>query len=177
MALTTISQKILDAVYSRLSNATTGFNPSFASQAVQYSISPTFVQIDWSAQSQNFFFAQLGPDMLEQSSIFRYPLAFMYIGESAQIGTQKFAKYSANVRCVFELYLSWKNMKALQNYEKYTNCVEDVVVDVINRESNQNWGKPLVYNGNIQCKRAPVVFGAENFRQRMGFAMLFEIHQ
>ena len=177
MALNQVSQQVLTAVYSRLSSATTGFNPGIATNASNYSLSPTFVQIDWSAQSSNFYFAQIDPELLEKSGILRYPFACMYIKESAQTGTQKFNQFSGAIRCILEVNLSWANIKGIQNTEAYPNCVEDVVFDVINRVENQNWGKPLVYNGGIQCKRGPLIYGAQNFRQVVGFSMLFELHQ
>ncbi len=175
MALNKVSQRILDAVYSRLS-ATDGFNTSMVTQAAQYSLD-SFIQIDWSTTSQNFMFGQMNPDLLEQTGIFKYPFSCLYIMESAQTGEEKFNQFSGNIRCIFEVYLSWRQIKGIQNFEKYPNCVEDVVFHVINRVENQNWGKPLVYNGGIQCKRGPLAFAGDNFRQRIGFSMMFQVHE
>ncbi len=177
MALVKVSQKVTDAVLARLSSSTSGYNVGMEAQTINYGIPSTFAQIDWSPQTQNFFLAQVNPDLLEQTSIFKYPLACLYTLESGQTGEQRFTQFSGIVRCVFELYLSWKAIKGLQNHEAYANCVEDVVYDVINRVENQNWGKPLVYNGNIQCRRGPLQFAAENWRQRVAFSMMFGLHQ
>lgn len=73
--------------------------------------------------------------------------------------------------------MSWTQIKGLQNHEAYANCVEDVVFDVINRVENQNWGKPLTYNGQVQCKRGPLIYGAQNFKQVIGFSMMFQVDQ
>lgn len=177
MALNKVSQRVLDAVYARLSDPTSGFNPRFVTNAGIYGISPTFFQIEWAGTSQNFFFAQVNPDMLEQTSIFKYPMANMFIQESGHTGVERFHQFSGIIRCIFEVWLSWKNIRGKQNHEIYANCVEDVVYDVIQRVENQNWPNPLVYNGDIQCRRGPLTFAAENFRQRVGFSMLFQIHQ
>lgn len=177
MALNTVSQRVLDAVYARLSSVTSGFNVGIVNQAPNYNLSPNFVEIDWGQNSTNFYFAQIDPLLLEQSGILRYPFACMYIKESAQTGEQRFNQFSGLVRCVFEVHLAWTQIKGLRNHEAYCNCVEDVVIDVINRVENQNWGKPLVYNGGIQSKRGPLVYGAKNFKQPIGFQMLFGIHE
>lgn len=177
MALATVSQKVLDALYARLSSVTTGFNAGILAQAPVYSIPTDFMHIDWANTSRNFAFAQVNPDLLEQSGVFKYPFSCLYVLESGQTGEQKFTQFSGMVRCVFEVYLSWKSMTGKQNHEAYANCVEDVVYDVVNRLENQNWGKPLVYNGMIQCKRGPLVFAAENWRQRVGFSIMFGLHQ
>ncbi len=176
MSLNKVSQRVLDAVYARLSSATDGFNARLAINAPAYNL-PIFFQIEWTGTSQNFFFAQINPDMLEQTGIFKYPMACMYIQESGQTGDERFHQFSGVVRCIFEVYLSWKNIRGKQNHEAYANCVEDVVYDVIQRVENQNWAMPLVYNGMIQCRRGPLQFAAENFRQRVGFSMVFQIHQ
>lgn len=177
MSLDRSSQRVLDAVYARLSSSTDGFNPGIANNAPNYSLSSSFIQVDWGVNSKNFYFAQIDPELLEKSGILTYPFACMYIKETGQTGEQRFTQFSGLVRCIFEVHLSWTNIRGKQNHEVYLNCVEDVVFDVINRVENQNWGKPLVYNGNIQAKRGPLIYGAENFKQVIGFSMLFGLHQ
>jgi hypothetical protein len=175
--LNTVSQKILDAVYGRLSSATTGFNVGFAAQSALYGIPSDFIVIDWTTSSQNFYFDQIDSDLLEETGIIKYPFTCLYILDSAFTGSQKFVQFSGVVRCIFDVNLSWIGVKGIQGREAYSNCIEDVVIDVINRVENQNWPSPLVYNGGIQCKRGPTTFGAGNFKKKLGFAMLFEIHE
>lgn len=176
MALDKVSQRVLDAVYARL-NASNGYNAGIAAQAVNYSIDPATMQLDFSPTSQNFYFDQIDTDLLERSGAIKYPFGCLYILESAQTNTQKFVQFSGVVRCIFEINLSWIQIRGIQNREIYSNCVEDVVIDVINRVENQNWGKPLVYNGQIQSKRGPSIFGAQNYKKKIGFSMIFELHQ
>ena len=171
-----VSQRILDAVFARLS-AADGYNAGIAVQAPIYGLAAATMTLDFTAASQNFYFDQIDSEMLEQSGTIRYPFACLYILESAQTNEQKFTQFSGSVRCILEVNLSWTPVRGTQNREIYSNCIEDVVVDVINRLSNQNWGKPLVYNGQIQCKRGPTVFGAQNYRKKIGFSMIFGLHQ
>jgi len=175
MALVKVSQRVIYAVQSRLS-ASDGFNAGITAQAPNYGLSP-FIQVNWTANSTNFVLGQIEPDLLDNTGIISYPFVTLYILESGQTGEQRFSQFSGLVRCIFDVYLSWIPIKGKQNHDAYANCVEDVVYDVINRTPNQDWGKPLVYNGTIQCRRAPIIYGAENFKQKVGFAMLFGIHE
>lgn len=174
--LNRVSHQVLTAVYNRLSDQSSGFNIGLSTAAAVYGISPTFAQIDWSPQSSNFYIAQIDPELLEKSGILRYPFACLYIKESGETNDQKFNQFSGLIRCIFEVHMSWGQIKGLQNHEVYANCIEDVVYDVINRVQNQNWS-PVVYNGQIQCKRGPLIYGAQNFKQVIGFSMLFQLHQ
>lgn len=176
MSLFKVSQAVVTAVYNRLSDPVTGFNPGIAANVSNYGL-PVFLTIDWSPTSKNFMFAQIDPALMDETGIIAYPFACIYTKESAHTGEQRFTQFSGIIRCIFEVHMSWIPIKGLQNHEAYPNCVEDVVYDVINRLENQNWGKPLVYNGGIQCKRGPLLFGAGNFKQAIGFSMLFGLHQ
>jgi hypothetical protein len=171
-----IAQQVLSAVYARLS-ASGGFNAGIIAQAPLYGLPTNFIQLDWSPTSQNFFFDQIDPDSVEATGIISYPGACLYVDESFQTGVQKFTKFSGTILIVFEVWLSWVPMKEMQLRENYSNCVEDVVVDVINRVSSQNWGFPLVYNGMMRCKRGQTRFGAQNFKKKLSFSMVFELHQ
>lgn len=171
-----VSQRVVDAVYSRLS-ASNGFNAGMAAQTLVYGLPPDFFIIDWSETSQNFYFDQIDTELLEKSGTIKYPFASLYIYETIQTNDQKFTQFSGVVRCIFEVNLSWTPIRGTQNREAFSSCVEDVVFDVINRVDNQNWGKPLVYNGLIQCKRGPTAFGAQNFKKKLAFLMTFGVHQ
>lgn len=176
MALQKVSQKVIDAVYARL-NAADGYNAGITTQAPVYGISASALQLDFSATSQNFYFDQIDSELLEKSGIIRYPFGCLYVLESIQTNDQKFNQFSGLVRCVFEVSISLVPIRGVLNRESYSNCVEDVVIDVINRVENQNWGHPLVYNGNIQCKRSPTTYSAQNYKKTVGFSMLFGVHQ
>jgi hypothetical protein len=166
----------LNAVYARLSASGSGFNDGVVANAPNYGLPVDFISVDWTTSSLNFMKAQIDPQLLEKSGTFKYPFSCLYVLESNFTGEQKFNQWSGSVICVFDVYLSWVPIKGLQNHEAYSLCVEDVVTDVINRKENQNWS-PVVYNGMIKCRRGPLDFGGENFKQRVAFAMTFGLHQ
>ena len=171
-----VSSQVLDAVYARLS-ASNGYNAGIATQAPLYNLTATSMQLDFSSSSQNFYFDQIDSEMLEKSGTIKYPFACLYILDSMQTNEQKFTQFSGVVRCIFDVNISWVSIRGTQNREIYSSCIEDVVVDVINRVDNQNWGAPLVYNGQIQCRRGPTIFGAQNYKKRITFVMSFGLHQ
>ena len=175
--LARVSQQVVDAVYSRLSSVTNGYNVGIATQAATYGLPASSMQLNFAAGSQNFYFDNVDTESLEKSGIVAYPCACLYVLDSVQTNDQKFAQFSGAIRCVFEVNLSWTSIKGMQGRESYSSCVEDVVFDVINRLDNQNWGKPLVYNGQIQCRRGPSVFGAQNWKKKLTFVVLFQVHQ
>ena len=176
MSLNKVSQSVLSAISSVLGDQTAGFNPGIVANAPNYQL-PTFVQLDFSSTSKNFLLSQVDPALIDETGILTYPFACLYIKESAQTNTQKFNQFSGQIRAILEVNLSWTNIKGLQNTEAYCNCVEDVVIDVMNRTTNQNWPFPVVYNGMIQTKRGSVLWGSQNFKQSIGFSMIFEVHQ
>jgi hypothetical protein len=172
-----VSAQVLAAVYARLSDLATGFNAGMINQLQLYNFTENFAQVDWSEDSSGFCFDQIDPSDLDKSGAATYPFVCLYILDSLQAGLQKFAQFSGPIRCVLDITLAWNSLSKLYDRERFSNCVEDVVYDVINRVDNQNWQFPIVYNGGIQCRRAPTVFGASNWKKRLTFSMTFEIHQ
>ncbi len=172
-----VSQRVLDAVFARLSDPGTGFNAGIAINALNYNLDPNFIKIDWTTTSQNFYFDQIDSEILEKSGTITYPFACLYIAEAAHTGEQRFTQFSGLINCIFEINLSWVPIRGTQNREAYSNCIEDVVLDVINRVENQNWGKPLVYNGGIKARRGATIMGAQNYKKKIAFSMIFGLHQ
>jgi hypothetical protein len=175
-----ISQSVLNAVYTRLSDPEFGYNPGMQAQAPVYGLAlpaygtPTnWGLLDFSPTSQTFYFDQIDSEALERSGTIQYPFACLYVLESQETNTVKFTKVSGLIRCIFEVNLSFIGVRGIQNREVYSNCIEDVVLDIINRENNQNWPFPLVYNGMFHCKRGPTVFGAQHWKKKIGFSLMF----
>lgn len=176
MALNQVSQQVLDAVYDRLS-AANGFNAGVAAQAPLYGLSPTFCVIDWSTTSNNFFMDQIDSEDLDSSAPITFPFACLYTLESKQMGLQKFAQFSGLVQCVFEVSLSWTDLRGKSRGGYYASCIEDVMLDVMNRVGNQNWPAHVSYNGNIQCRPGRTAYGQQNWKKKIGFLMTFQVDE
>lgn len=170
-----VSNLVADAVFSRISDPNTGINPLFRQCATLLGIDPYFLNFDFSPTSSNFYRAYVDPVELDVSGIVTYPFGCMYTLESAQDNHQKFTIFSGLVREVVDIYLSWTEIRGINDFEVYTHCVENAMISFANGTANQNFGKPITYNGNIQCKRGPLTFAAENWRQKVGFSLMFRI--
>jgi hypothetical protein len=176
--LAKVSDNVLQAVYTRLTDATFGYNAGITTQGALYSgLDTTRLLLDFSSTSQNFCFDDVDAADMEKTGNPVYPFGCLHIAESAHTGAQRFTQFSGLVQCNFEVTLSWVPMRGMQNREMYANCFEDVVIDVMNRVENQNWGKPIVYNGGIRVVRGKTTFGGSNFVKKMMASMLFEIDQ
>jgi hypothetical protein len=177
MPLSKLSEQPIDQVLARLSaNNTNGFNNGIAAQAPNYSLPSDFININFSLPSVNFFLGQIDFDNQEISGYIAYPAASLYTLESANQNLEKFHQFSGAIRVIFEVAMSWDSMTGRGiPFEYYSNCIEDVVVNCINCLQNQNWASPVSYNGQIQCKRGPIIFAGNNLRQRIGFSMIFVV--
>lgn len=173
-----ISDIATAAVLSLLSNEAKGFNPLFVQQAAIYGIPVDWAQLDFSDSTDNFIQGQVDPDQYESSGEISYPFACLYVLESANTNNIKFATFSGFVRVVLDVYLSWGAIRGIPNFEKYSNCLESVVVSVMNSWQNQAFSnRSLTYNGGVQCRRGPITFAGENWRQRLGFSFLFQVDE
>lgn len=179
-----VGQTILDLVYARLSNAANGFNATFATTAASsaYQLTPFTINFQLT-NSENFFYGQFDPDLLEVTGIFSYPFMTMYVLSSKNQNFEKFSQFSGAVQVVVEIHMSWKNITGRRvNFEKWLNCLEDVMVDLMNRMTHpdgtdaQSWGQTAVWNGDIACKRGALRMAGGNFEQKIGFSLTFGLN-
>lgn len=171
-----VSNVALASVFTTLSDPIVGFNPLFIQQAPVFEISPTFAQFDFTTTSKNFVQGQVDPDQFEISGEIGYPFGCIYVLESVNSNLVKPTTFSGMVRVIFDVYLSWGSIRGLPNFEKYCNCIESVVISVMNSWNRQaSFTRPLAYNGQVQCRRGPLTFAAENWRQKLGFSFMFEV--
>lgn len=172
--MTQIGRKVREAVIVRLSDTTRGFNAAYNSIAASYNIPP--INLNYTSLSQDFYIGQVNADDLEKSGIFKYPLMALYVVDATNQNFQKFAKFSGNIRVNVDFWQSWGSLRGLHDFEIYGDVFEQAFIDVLNRENNQNFGAPLVYNGDVVIKRGPVALGGQNWRQRITATSLFQVH-
>lgn len=173
-----VSDVALDSVFSTISDLTTGFNPLFRQQAAVYGIPPTYAQFDFTDTSKNFVRGQVDPDQYETSGEIGYPFGCLYVLESVNSNLTKFSTFSGMIRIIFDVYLSWGQIRGIPNFEKYCNCVESAVVSAMNTWTRQaSFTRPLSYNGSVQCRRGPAIFAGSNWRQKLGFSFVFQIDE
>lgn len=175
MAIVDFSNEVLNQCFARLSDPVKGFNPLYASLLSSYTPELKPIVLDFTGPSVNFAFMQLeDADMLEQSGFVKYPFVNMYTLESANRNLEKFNKFAGQVRVGIEFWLSFPKQRQTFNYEAMPGCVEAVMYHIYNRQDDQGWQNNVVYNGNMSCRKAPLRFAGENWRQRLGFSLIFE---
>lgn len=171
-----VSGVVTSEVLTRLSDVASGFNATVALAAAAKGLQP-FISIDFSDTSANFFQGDIDPELYEKSGDLKYPAMSLYTVSSRFTGGQKFNQWSGDVVVGIDVFLSWRNIKGRVPFDRYCDCVENAMFDVVNRVENQDWAYPVVYNGQIACDRAKTVFGAGNFRKDMRFGLAFQVHR
>ena len=175
MAIVDFATEIRNQCFTRLSDPVKGFNPLYASRLTSYSPELKPIVLDFTGPSVNFGFMQLSDsDMLEQSGYIKYPFVNMYTLETANRNFEKFNKFAGQVRVGIEFWLSFPKQRQTFDFEAIPGCVESVMYHIYNRQDDQGWQNNVVYNGNMSSRRAALTFSGENWRQRLGFSLLFE---
>lgn len=176
MSVSRLSRQARLAVYVRLKDPIGGFNPLM--QAICAEEGVTAVPINFEPKSPNFFFAQFEKvdDLLKSGTPMKYPVMTIYTTSSGNANIQKFNKFSGLIAVGVDYWVSWKQARALSDFEIWGDLFEEVVVDVMNRENNQTFGGSLVYNGTIAGSRKPVTLEGENWQQKFTVKLLFQVH-
>ncbi len=168
-----ISKRIRDQVRTFL-NASDGFNATYATVAAAYGV--TAFTIDFTGAGYNFFQGQVDPKQLESTTNIKYPLMCLFAMTAKDDNRQKFQEFSGVVTVGLDVHYSFTPGHALFDFESIGDALEDTVVQIMNRESNQVWDIETVYNGEVSLTRYPLQLGAQNWRQTFRFLMTFEVH-
>jgi hypothetical protein len=167
-----ISKRVRAALFARLSAR---FNTVLAAAAASYGVQPFTIDFNSVPGSPNFFYGQLDPDDIEESSTFKYPLMTLYTVTSANQAAQKPALFAGVVRVGLDVHLSWRQGKATIDFEAMGDLVEETMTTVMNDLTQQNWGSNVLYSGKMGLDRGPVRMGGENWRQQLRFSFLFDV--
>jgi hypothetical protein len=175
MPLDDITGEVLAQCFAKVSDPVKGFNPLYAAEVVAAPLLVKPIVIDFSDPSNNFIFGQIGDaDKLEQSGFIKYPLMNMYALESANGNLEKFNRFAGQIRVAMEFWVSFPGQRQAFNYEIPLNKIEAVMYHIFNRQDDQAWTNNVVYNGQMSARRSPLVFAGENWRQRIGFSLIFQ---
>ena len=151
-----ISKYIRDTAASIITNDTTGFNPTLAAICEDYGVQPFRLDFE---KNTNFFQGWYGPKVLDESSNFRYPAAYLYTIKSQNQNLQKFATFSGAQMMGFDILLGFKKSSALPDTETLGDAVEASTYTMFNIAS---WGD-VTFNGDVTVMRSPLAFGASNW--------------
>lgn len=170
-----IANLIRSGIRERLSDETTGFNSAVVASAAEYDVSqPEKLYLDFGPALHGFIEGNLAPDDLDDTSPSKYPYGFLYVVSTANENLRKFAEFSGTVTVAFDYWLSWSNQKALRDFEKFGDLIEDVLFSIMQTTDWHQWAPGAVYNGNAKLSRGPVESDGANWRQRLAFEFIFE---
>ena len=141
-------------------------------------IDPRIYLIDFTPGKAQFFESALGPDDLEATTPVKYPLCTLAVSRATNKNIEKNRTFSGVVYLDLIFHLSWSQNKAPEKAEIYPDAFEEACFFCFNDPHNQGWATPLVYNGDLDFVRSPVMAGkGENFRQSMKAALTFEVSE
>ena len=171
-----ICRLVRQAVQTRLSDATNGINATYS--AIQASYATPDLIIDWSDQTNNFAWGRVPPDLIEESSPFRYPMLTIEASRGIQDPTQqrvRFRQFSGNILAVIEVHVSWSEEQTV-DFETWPDAVIDAMFSSINDPTIPNtWGAGIVFNGDLNFSKSPIIMAGENWRRTITFPCTFKL--
>jgi hypothetical protein len=103
----------------------------------------------------------VGPDLLEQSTVTKYPIVCIYCSKIANVLREKFRTFSGDADMVIEARVSQDRLDGLgTNVQLYTDAITQVL------DSNRgDWGDGVFYSGGYEVTFGGVKQGGLNFIQ------------
>jgi hypothetical protein len=164
------------AIQARLSDAAMGFNAKYA--AIQDSYQTPDIAIDWSADSINFGWGPVPIDLIEETSPLRYPLLAIMADRGQQDPPQqriKYKQFSGKIQANVWVHLSWED-EQVTDFETWPEAVIDAMYSSINDPTLPNkWGTGVLYNGDLNFVKGPIVMAGRNWRRTIAFPSTFTV--
>ena len=172
-----ITKYATDALLLLLGHPTNGFNASLASVAGSYGIQP--VTINWGPGSPQFFPVNLHPDDLEESTVSKYPMAFLCGLRSQNTHESHGRKFSGPVELRLSFWLTSKAssiVKAASALESLCSAIEEACNNMF---WNGNWPQGYGASSSVcnppMCTRGEVEQAGEMWRQAIVFNLVFTL--
>lgn len=171
----------MNAIISKLGNASTGFNQKLDDVALAtYGVPPFTISfpVDVKANpTTSFFFVQLDPEAILDSSLAKKDFMSLFIPSSDNQNFEKPRDFSGLVEVGLDVILSFLPEEMQKgNFESKHLAVEDAVTEVLQPTGQQNWGAGVVYNGEFNCQRSVLIEGgSESWYQVMAWRFTFQV--
>lgn len=171
-----ISKKVRDAVRSRLSDSTNGFNAKLSAVASQYGLTP--FTVDWTTSSKQLFEARAHPSDLEKSTPSKYPLVTLYVLRARNTRENKPQLFSGFIDVVLDFHVTARGVvaSALKTLQDTADAIEDAVFASLDPFSwTGAYTPPVALVGGPDLEREPVEMDGENWRQTLSFMLTFQV--
>jgi hypothetical protein len=111
--------------------------------------------------AQQVIAQNVGADLLEQSTVTKYPVVCIYCNKIANVLREKFRTFSGDADMVIEARISQDRLDGLgTNIQLYTDAITQVL------DSNRgDWGDGVFYSGGYEVTFGGVKQGGLNFIQ------------
>jgi len=174
-----ISGVVPAALWAQLSNQTSGVNPRLVALADSQAYKFDAFEIDWSDTSTNFIFGRIDPGLLQESSVFTFPMVTIDIGELADRGTDprriKTATFSGLVIGLVEVHHTWESEGVLADFGALVNATGDAILNCLNDHEVQQWPGNLLWNGRARMVPGPLKMGGQGWLRTTQFLCPFEL--
>lgn len=169
MSILKITRAARDAIITRLSQ---GFTPLLVAAANDAGLSipdQWVLPIDFSIGSTNFFRANITPELLDQNEVMTIPFMTVYSRNSRNANYEKFQTFSGPIVLGINLFTSWDASDPYTDIETWGDVYEEALFGAFNAPTNASWAQiaddRLVYNGDLQIDRGPIMRGGESVLQ------------
>jgi hypothetical protein len=159
-----------------------GFNGNFIAAMSTYGLDPSIIGwpsagIDFPtsaidippAKPYNFFYGDVNPDLMEESTAFTYPMMSVDVATSSHApGSQSYVKgatFAGPVVAVIRFHLSWKSEDVPRNLAAWGDAVEDAMFGTITNPNYQAWTFNNVFGGPLMLTRGPITGDGEGLRR------------
>ncbi len=178
-----ISRLARAAVYQRLADPDTGFNPTFEASRIDARLPvPRGMRfnIDFSPTSKNFFQANLLPADLDATSNFTSPYMTLFSTNMQNRNLEKFRAFAGTVQIGINFFVVWTGSGAFTDMETPGDLYEEALVSTFNADGVAEWAQEfdprIVYNGDIHIRRTAVKIDAADTQDWLqGFYGLLDL--
>jgi hypothetical protein len=178
-----VSSAGLAAALRRLSDANTGFTPLFTTALADAGIEipeDWILPIDFTANSTNFFQANITPDLIDQGATMTFPLMTLFWRGSRNANLEKFFTFSGPVQFGINFFTTWEAQNPYGNMAAIASAYEAAILSTFNAPAIADWAQQtkmqLVYNGDIQIEQGPILMGGESVLQCYYGTLGMDIH-
>ena len=112
-------------------------------------------------QAHQVIAQNISPDILEHSTVAKYPLLHIYCAKVTNLLREKFRTFSGEAQMVVEVRIS---QDRLDDLDRQTEWYTDAVARVLD-ENRGDWGDGSFYGGGYEITYGPIKHGGRNFLQ------------
>lgn len=178
LSVTDITNGAVKAVVTLLADTNVGFNIGVSNAMSAAGISPLYKAVDFNRPGTGGFFKmELTEKTIDSIRSITYPAVCVYTFDLINRNIQKPEKFSGVIRLCVDVWESWKT-SSVPDVDATGGIIDAVMVDIFNRDDSQSqFLNPLVYDGNINCRKGTPTTGGDYWRRKSAYGLTIQVHQ